>query len=230
MLSLLLSSLSQRCGSSPPSLSSISRSRDWTDGSIPFPFDKGSNGVLADRSLCGTKATLIGMPNFSAEACTTQQNLLWSQQHQQVCLFFSLLSDFCPVFAKLSSPSCFLLFHTFRHILQELYFSPPSLLSGCNASPITRFYQEMTWLMRWPNKVRCFSNLQSHVIPVFLPLASTNIFNRTGGVQSHLNYLTHRYPLRNLCFLVTLPVPSLSSSFQRKQPSVNLLPLKHWQN
>ena len=30
----------------------------WTDGSVPFPFGKGGSGVLANRSLCGTEATL----------------------------------------------------------------------------------------------------------------------------------------------------------------------------
>ena len=34
----------------------------WTDGSVPFPFDKGGFGVLATCSLCGTEATV----SFSA--------------------------------------------------------------------------------------------------------------------------------------------------------------------
>ena len=31
----------------------------WTDGSVPFPFDKGGSGVLANCSLCGTEVTLF---------------------------------------------------------------------------------------------------------------------------------------------------------------------------
>ena len=46
----------------------------WTDGFIPFPFDKGGSGVLANCSLCGTEATLSFSAgsvcsSFSAEAC-----------------------------------------------------------------------------------------------------------------------------------------------------------------
>ena len=31
----------------------------WTDGSVPFHFTKGSSGVLANCSLCGTEVTLF---------------------------------------------------------------------------------------------------------------------------------------------------------------------------
>ena len=68
----------------------------WTDGSVPFPFDKGGSGVLANCSLCGTEATLSFSAgsvcsNFSAEACAILQALCWSRQHQQACHFSSLL-------------------------------------------------------------------------------------------------------------------------------------------
>ena len=68
----------------------------WTDGSVSFPFGKGSCGVLANYSLCGTEATLsfsIGPVciGFSAEACAILHALCWSQQHQQVCHFSSTI-------------------------------------------------------------------------------------------------------------------------------------------
>ena len=46
----------------------------WTDGSVPFAFDKDGSGVLANCSLCGTKTTLSFLAGpvcsrFSAEVC-----------------------------------------------------------------------------------------------------------------------------------------------------------------
>ena len=106
----------------------------WTDGSVPFPFGKGSSGVLANCSLCGTEATLSFSAgpvcsSFSAEVCTILHAFCWSRQHQQVCHFSSLLllSDSCSVVATLSSPPFFLLSQTLWHIWQEL-----SSLSSCS--------------------------------------------------------------------------------------------------
>ena len=106
----------------------------WTDGSVPFPFGKGGSGVLANCSLCGTEATLsfsagLVCSSFSAEACTILHALCWSQQHQQVCHFSSLilLSDSRSVLATLSSPPSFLLSQTLWQIWQEL-----SSLSSCS--------------------------------------------------------------------------------------------------
>ena len=68
----------------------------WTDGFVPFPFGKGGSGVLANCSLCGTEATFSFSAgpvcsSFSAEACAILHALCWSQQHQQVCHFFSTI-------------------------------------------------------------------------------------------------------------------------------------------
>ena len=99
----------------------------WTDGSVPFPFDKSGSGVLANCSLCGTDATLSFSAgpvssSFSAEACAILHALYWSQQHQQVSHFSSLLllSDSRSVLATLSSPPSFLLSQTLWQIWQEL--------------------------------------------------------------------------------------------------------------
>ena len=45
----------------------------WTDGPVPFPFGIGGFSVLANRSLCGTEATISFYAgsvcsSFSAEA------------------------------------------------------------------------------------------------------------------------------------------------------------------
>ena len=179
----------------------------WTDGSVPFPFDKGGSGVLANCFLCGTKATLSFSvcpvcSNFYAETCAILQALCWSRQHQQVCHFSSLLllSDFRSVFSfyrKLCGRNCL--------------FSP-SVLSGYNGSPDTRFPRGTTRPMSWPDGERYLRPLQSLVVYLVLSLVSTLLFSRTGGVLSHLNSLTHRFPRfppRNLCSLVMLAVFSL---------------------
>ena len=106
----------------------------WTDGSVPFPFDKGGSSFLANCSLCGTEATLSFSAgpvcsSFSAEACAILHPLCWSRQHHKVCHFssFLLLSDSRSVLATLSSPPSFFLSQTLWQIWQEL-----SSLSSCS--------------------------------------------------------------------------------------------------
>ena len=106
----------------------------WTDGSVLFPFGKGSSDVLANYSICGTEATLSFSAgpvcsSFSAEACAILHALCWSRQHHKVCHFSSLLllSDSRSVLATLSSPPSFVLSQTLWQIWQEL-----SLLSSCS--------------------------------------------------------------------------------------------------
>ena len=90
----------------------------WTDGSVPYPFGKGGSGVLANCSLCGTKATLSFSAgsvcsSYSAKVCAILHALGWSRQHQQVCDFSLLLSDSRSVLTTtLSSPPSFLLSQT----------------------------------------------------------------------------------------------------------------------
>ena len=69
----------------------------------------------------------------------------------------------------------------------------------------------------------------SLVVSLLLSLVSTLVLSQTGGVLSHLNFLTYRFlrfPLRNLCSLVMLAVSSLSSLLQRTQPSFRFLSLR----
>ena len=96
----------------------------WTDDSVPFPFGR---GVLANCPLCGIETTLSFSASpvcssFFTEACAILHALCWSQQHQQVCHFSSLLllSDSASVLTTLSSPPSFLSSHTLWQIWQEL--------------------------------------------------------------------------------------------------------------
>ena len=66
--------------------------------------------------------------------------------------------------------------------------------------------------MSWPDGERSLRPLQSLVVSFLLSLVSVLLFSRTGGVLSHRNSSTHRFPQfppRNLCSLVTLSVFSL---------------------
>ena len=205
----------------------------WTDGSVPFPFDKGGSGVLANCSLCGTEVTLSYSAgpvcsSFSTEACAILHALCWSRQHHKVChfSFFLFLSDSRSVLATLSSPPPFLLSQTLWQIWQELFFSPPAL-SDYNGSPDTRFSWETTQLMSWPDGKRCLHLPLSLVVSLLLSLISTLVLSRTGGVLSHQSILTHRFPRfppRNLAPSSCSLCP-LSSSLQRTQPSFRFLSL-----
>ena len=89
-------------------------------------------------------------------------------------------------------------------IRQQLTFCTIRLL-------YTRFSRGTTRLMSWPNGERYLSFLQFHVVSLLLSFVFTLLFSRTGAVLHHLNSLTNRFPrfpMRNLCSLVTLAVPS----------------------
>ena len=125
-------------------------------------------------------------------------------------LFFSYLT------LVLSSPPCPLL-HLSCYLKlcgrsgRNCPLSPP-VLSGYNGSPDTRFSRGTTRLVSLPDGERCLRLPQSHVVSLPLPLVSTLVLSRTGGVLSLQSILTHRFPrfpLRSLCSLVMLAVSSL---------------------
>ena len=83
------------------------------------------------------------------------------------------------------------------------------VLSDYNGSPDTRLSRGTTRLMSWLDVERYSCPLQSLVVSLLLSLVSTSVFSRTGGVLSHRNSSTHRFPQfspRNLCSLVMLAV------------------------
>ena len=113
MLPLRIPSISPRCGC------------------IPFSFGKGGSGVLANYTLCGTKATLSFSAGpvcscVSTEACAVLHALCWFRKHQQVCHFssFPLLSDYRSVFATRSStPSFYFMFRIWLICLPLHWFA-----------------------------------------------------------------------------------------------------------
>ena len=190
----------------------------WTDSSVPFPFGKGSSGVLANCSLCGAEATFSfsARPvcsSFSAEPapfCTLLAVLGGTNKSAIFLLFSSCLT------LVLSSPPCPLL-----HLSSYLKFcgrsgkncllSPP-VLSDYNGSPDTRFSRGTTRPMSWPDGEHYLRPLQSLVVSLLLSLVSTLVLSRTGGVLSHQSSLRQRFPRfppRSLCSLVMLAVSSL---------------------
>ena len=104
----------------------------WTDGSVPFLFDNGGSGVLANCSLCGTEATL-----FFQQA-----------QYAQVILLKP--APLSKLFAGLGSINKSATFLLFSHLILVLSSSSCSLLclscylnlSGKNcllSPPVTRW-------------------------------------------------------------------------------------------
>ena len=79
--------------------------------------------------------------------------------------------------------------------------------------------------MSWQDGERYPSRAQSLVVSLLLSLVSTLLFSRSGGILSHRNSLTHRFP-RWSCAPSSCSLCPLSSSLQRTLPSVKLLSLK----
>ena len=115
----------------------------------------------------------------------------------------------------LSSPLCPLLLLSLYLKLSDrsgrnCLLSP--VLSDYNGSPDTLFSRETTRLMSWPDGERYLRPLQSLVVSLLLSFVSNLVFSRIGGVLSHPNSSTRRFPRfppRNLCSLFMLAVFSL---------------------
>ena len=158
----------------------------------------------------------------------------WQAQFAPV--FLLKPAPFCTLFAGLGNTIKSAIFLLFSCYLTLALFSPPCpllhlscylklcgrsgrncllsppVLSGYNGSLDTRFSRGTTQLMSLPDGERCLRSPQFLVVSLPLPLVSTLVFSRTGGVLSLPNILTHRFPqfpLGNLCSLVMLTVSSL---------------------
>ena len=183
---------------------------------------------VASRPLFSFSADQV-CSSFSAEACAILQALCWSRQHQQVYRFsyLLLLSDSRSVLATPFSPSSFLLPQSLsENVFSLLQSYQLSGLQFYNGSPDTRFFQTTTRLMNWPDREGYLFPQKSLVVTLLLSLVYTFLFSRIGGVLSHLNSLTHRFPRfppRNLCFHVMLALFSLTFAATDTQPSVKLL-------
>ena len=121
-----------------------------------------------------------------------------------------LLTDCRFVFATLFSPPSFLLSQTLWQIWQELFFLP-----CCNRLqwfPGHSFLPGNNSTDELARRGALLAPLQCLVVSFLISLVSTLVLSQTGGVLSHRNSLTHRFPqlpLRNLCSLVMLAVSSL---------------------
>ena len=150
------------------------------------------------------------------------------QQTQYAQVFLLKPGPFCKLFAGLGGTNKSATFHLFFYYLTLVLFLPPCpllhhffylnlshrncllsppVLSGYNGSPDTLFLpgnDAADELARRGMLLAPFS------FPCGLsPFISRIHFSRTGGVPSHLNLLTHRFPRfppRNMCSLVTLSV------------------------
>ena len=176
-------------------------------------------------------------PAFLPTALFAALRPLFPFRQAQYALVFPLKpAPFCTLFAGLGSTNKSAISLIFSYCLTLVLSSPPcplphlssylklcgrsgrncflspSVLSGYNGSPNTRFSLGTTRLMNWPDGERYLRPSQSLVVSLVLSLVSTLVLSRTGGVLSHRSILTHRlprFPLRNLCSLVMLVVSSL---------------------
>ena len=110
--------------------------------------------------------------------------------------------------AAFSFPPSFLLPQSLWQIWQKL-FSLFFCFIRLQWVPRHSFLLGTTRLMSWSDKRGVLLNcpLQSLVVFLLLSLVFTLLFSRTGGVLSHLNSLTRRFPQfppRNLCSLVSV--------------------------
>ena len=185
----------------------------WTDDSVLLPFDK---GVLVNCSLCGAEATLSFL---AGPGCSS-----FSLKPAPFCKFPAglgstkcAISLFSSRTLALSSPLSSIFPFTSNSLadLAGTVFSP--VLSGCNGSPNTRFSREMMRLMSWPDGERYSCPLQSLVVSLLFPLLFILLFSRTGGLPTHLNSSTHRFPRFPLgtCVSSSRLRCSLSSSLQQ---------------
>ena len=176
-------------------------------------------------------------PAFLPTALSVALRPLFLFRQAQYAQVFPLKSaPICTLFAGHGSTNKSAIFLLFSSCLTLVLSSPPcpllhlssylklcgrsgrnSLLSfpvllDYNGSPDTRFSRGTTRPMSWPDGERYLRPPQSLVVSLLLPLVSTLVLFRTGGVLSHRNFLTHRFPrfpLRNLCSIVMLAVSSL---------------------
>ena len=176
----------------------------WTDGSAPFPFDKGGSGVLVNCSLCGTEATLSFSAgpvcsSFSAEACAILHALCWSRQHQHVCLLSDSRSVLSSIFPFISNSVADL--SSLSSCSIRLQWVPGhSFLPGNDAA------DELArrGALLAPSAIPC------SLSPFISRIHSCLIWDWRRTVLSKLfDTQVPRFPPRNLCSLVMLTVSSL---------------------
>ena len=157
-----------------------------------FPFQQAQHPQVFPLKPAPFSKLFAGLGSTNKFA--TSLFLLSDSRSALATLIFPFISSLWQIWQELSTLSC-----SIR--LQRV-------LDTC-------FSRETTRLMSWPNGEHYSCRHQSPVVSLLLSLVSTLLFSRTGGVLSHLNLLTHRFPRfppRNFCSLVTLAVFSLVSA------------------
>ena len=197
----------------------------WTDGSVPFSFGKGGSAYLP------TALSVAFRPLF----------LFQRAQYAQVSLLKP--ASFCKLFADFGSINksvTSLPLSDSRSVLSSIFPFSSIFLADLTGTVLSLllFYQATmdprtlvspgvtTRLTSWPDGEHYLLSLQSLVVSLLLSLVSILIFSRTGGILSHRNSLTYRFPRfppRNLWSLVILTVLCHSSTMQRTQPTVKFL-------
>ena len=157
-------------------------------------------------------------PAFLPTALSVALRPLFRFRQAQYAQVFPLkLAPFCTLVAGLGSTNKSAISLLFPYYLTLVLFLPPCpllnlssylklcgrsgrncllspVLSGYNGSPDTHFYRETTRLMSWPDAERYLRPPQSLVFSFLIYLVSTLVLSRTGGVLSHRNSLTYRFP------------------------------------
>ena len=212
MLSLWSPSLSSKCGSCSPWLSPPS----WC-GALDWWLCFFSFWQRRLRCTCQLLSLLHQGHSFLFSRPSMLKLLCWSLHHFASSLLVlaaptSLPFLFSYLTLALSSPPRPLLHISFYLSVfwQGTVFSPCSIrlqwVFGHSFLLGNDVVDELArrGALLAPSAILCNLSL--------LLLVSTLVFSQTGGILSHLNSLTHsfpRFPLRNLCSLVMLAVPSL---------------------
>ena len=170
-------------------------------------------------------------PAYSPTALSVALRPLFPfQQAQYVQVFPLKPAPFCTLFAGLGSTNKSATSLLFCFYLTLVLFSPPSFLSSQTLRQICQELSSLSFCsikLQWVPEhsflpgnntadelARRGALLAPSAIPCGVsPVISRTHFSQTGGVLSHLNSLTHRFPRfppRNLCYLVMLAVFSLS--------------------
>ena len=206
------STLSSPCSRSDPPLSRQGAALTHLDSLSLMIWYSGQTALFLFLLARAAPASL------PSALCVALRPLFPFRQAQYAQVFLLKPAPFCTLFAGLGNTNKSAISLLFSSCLTLVLFSPPcplfhlsvylklcgrsgrnclffpSVLLGYNGSPDTRFSRGTTRLMSLSDGERCLRLPQSLAVSLLLSLVSTLILSRTGGVLSHQNSLTHRFP------------------------------------
>ena len=205
------STLSTRCScSDPPSLAKV-----WLSPTLALsPLMIWYSGQTTLFLFLLVRAALAFLPTALSVAL---RPLFPFRQAQYAPVFLLKPAPFCTLFAGFGSTNKSAISLLFSYYLTLVLSSPPCpflhlssylklcgrssrncflspVLSDYNRSTDTHFSRGTTRLMSWPDEEHYLRPPQSLVVSLLLSLVSTLVLSQTGGVLSHLNSLTLRFP------------------------------------